>query len=225
MSDIFNKLSNLKGKLADLELNFDQEIKKEEGIEEYKKRMALKMPLIKEMQVSRLKFNVGNEQTIQCAQSTIKNFPFTLTLKNETSNEIFIDSSIHLFSTVLDMIRSITPENVNSEERRKLTVTRPFEAIQVHSKEYFLEDTEKVLNKFEFVYMAPWVKRVPDEKKKKVTNKWGANDYILCYGCSAQNYGQHWKKRCSYDRADDSYCINFYIATCLTCDPDNTKVY
>ena len=229
MSDIFNKLNNLKVRLADLEINFTEEIKKEEEIGLYKSRMDKKLPAIREYQTAKVKFNLGNEIILTSSLKTILSFPYKLTLKDEikfikSNDELFIDSSESLFSPIVEMIR-ISSNNPTFEGRNKIAITCSQEAIKVHAKEYFGEDTEKVLDRFEFVYSPEWIKKVLEAKPKKSINKWGPNDYILCYSCGTQNAGEHWKKRCSYDRANDSYCIDYFIATCMTCDPSNTLTY
>lgn len=235
MSNIFNKLNDLKGKLANLELDFESEIKKEEKVEDMKGRLEKKLPLVIKMQNSKLKLDIGNEIEIITTEQTILNFPFKLNLKEEilsSSNNIknskglFIDSSKFLFSPIINIIRHLS-DNPSFELNKDLIINCSEESLKVHAKEFFLEDTDKVLSKFNFQFVAPWerIKRTEVPKNKKNPNKWGPNDYILCYSCGSANDGNHWKKRCSYDRADDSYCISFYIATCLTCDPENTLTY
>ncbi len=229
MTDIFNKLNDIKSKLASLEVNITHEIKKEQIENVYKSRMETKLPQIIKYQKSKVKFNVGNEVTIICSLDTLLSFPFALSLKEEAlhiQNEkaIFVDASESLFSPVVDMIRFISQNSLNDNKKTLIVSSYP-SAIEKHSKEYFMDDTEKVLSRFIFVYKPFWVKSVPQEKKKKQLNKWSKNDYIQCYSCGAQNDGTFWRKRCSYDRADDSYCIGFYIATCMACDPSNTLTY
>lgn len=229
MSHIFNKLNSIKDKLANLEMNFETEVKKEEQVNHYKNRIDKKLPYIVKNQTSKIKFDIGGEAFIVAALSTIMDFPFTLTLKQEITNNssskpIFLDSSRNLFSAVINIIRNIATEPI-VEGKRKLIINCSVEALQAHSKEYFLEDTEKVLNQFDFQYDPPWVKKEKSQKPKKDIKKWGKGEYILCYACGQQNDGTFWRKRCSYDRNNDSYCIDFYIATCLNCDPDNTLTY
>lgn len=227
MSDIFNKLNQLKGKLTELEVNIADEVRKEQTMGSYKERLDKKLPLLREMQRERVNINVGNELLVTTSKSTINNFPFKLSIKEEvksTNNEIFVDSSESLFSGILEIIRSLS-NDPDIKEKRKLIVTCNTNALEIHAKEFFGEDTTKILEGFELISIPFWTKCKKEEKKRKDPNKWGADAYILCYSCGSQNDGTHWRKRCSYDRADDSYCIDFYIATCLTCDPSNTLTY
>lgn len=50
MSDIFNKLNQLKGKLTELEVNIADEVRKEQTMGSYKERLDKKLPLLREMQ-------------------------------------------------------------------------------------------------------------------------------------------------------------------------------
>lgn len=229
MTDIFNKLNDIKSKLASLEVNISHEIKKEENENVYKTRMDSKLPKIIKYQNSKVKFNVGNEVILMCSLDTLIAFPFSLSLKEEAlhikpGESLFIDASESLFAPIIEMIRFISENSLN-DNKKTLIVSACPSAIEKHSKEYFKDDTEKVISRFIFIYKPFWVKQEPKEKKKKQTNKWGKNDYILCYSCGAQNDGTFWRKRCSYDRADDTYCIGYYIATCMNCDPSNTLTY
>lgn len=227
MSDIFNKLNQLKGKLTELEVNIADEVRKEQTMGSYKERLEKKLPLLREMQRERVSINVGNEVQLITSKSTINNFPFKLSIKDEiktTQDEIFVDSSESLFSGILEIIRSLSSDP-EIKEKRKLIVTCNTQALEIHAKDFFSDDTQKVLEAFDLISVPFWTKVKKEERKKKDPNKWGADVYILCYSCGSQNDGTHWRKRCSYDRADDSYCIEFYIATCLTCDPSNTLTY
>jgi hypothetical protein len=227
MSNIFDKLNSIKGKLANLEVSFEAEVKKEEKSVDYKQRLEQKLPKLIKNQYKKVLFDIGNEVTIITSSETIYDFPYKLILKSIISNTnesipIFIDSSLVLFNPIISMIRHLSTEPLL---RKKMIINCPLEALIVHSKEYFLDDSDKVLDNFEFEYIPPWEKREKPCKSKKNPNKWNINDYIQCYSCGQQNDGTFWKKRCSYDRANDSYCIDFYIATCLTCDPENTLTY
>lgn len=227
MSNIFDKLNSIKGKLADLEINFEAEVKKEEKSVDYKQRIEQKLPKLIKNQFKKVLFDIGGEVTIITSSETIYDFPYKLSLKGliSDSNEsipIFIDSSFVLFTAIINIIRHLSTQPLL---RKKLIINCPLEALSVHSKEYFLEDSEKVLENFDFEYIPSWVKKEKTNKSKKNPNKWNINDSIQCYSCGQQNDGTFWKKRCSYDRANDSYCIEFHIATCLTCDPENTLTY
>lgn len=229
MTDIFAKLNNLKSKLQDLEVNVSEEVKKEESLKGLKARLDKKLPLVRQMQKSKVIINAGDEIKIATSEATINNFPYKLVLKDELKNlkqgeELFVDASEHLFSAVIDIIRTLSM-NPEINEIRSLVVSCHPDALTVFSKEMFLEDSKTVLDKFNFTYVAPWAKivRIPEKKKEK--NIWDASSPILCYSCGAVNTGTHWRKLSNSGRSDDSYCINGYIATCLNCDPNNTISY
>lgn len=229
MSDIFNKLNSLKGKLAELEKNVVHEVIVEDTTNTLKSRIDSKIPLIIATQSSKIRLDVGNECVLMTTLSTITNFPFKLTLKDiissANSNElIFVDASEQLFTPILDIIR-ILSEQPNFEGKKLIKTALSAEVVAHFCNNYFLEDTSKVLEKFDFIYTPPWIKRIKENKKKINPNKWSVNDYIQCYSCGQTNDGTFWKKRCSYDRQDDSYCINFFIATCTSCDPENSLTY
>lgn len=229
MSEIYNKLNSLKNRLNDLELTVTQEVKKEETQHIYKARMEKKLPLIKEMQNSKVSINAGQEATFTTSRFTIQSFPYSLSLKEDVKTlredeEVFVDSSESLFSAILDMIR-VLAENPALEAQKKLVIACHPDALRNHATEFFGEDTENVFKRFEFIYNPVWVKREVKHKPRQDPNKWPKDACIQCYSCGSQNEGSHWKKRCSYDRANDSYCIDYYIATCMTCDPGNTLTY
>lgn len=231
MTDIFNKLNLLKNKLNDLEQSVSEEVKREESKVIYKERINKKLPFVKEYQnsSSRVKINVGNELILQTSTNSINTFPYKLTLKDAIKNldkngEIFIDSSESLFSAILEIIRTIS-NNQNLEIQKKMIISCHPDALHIHANEYFLEDTDEVLKKFDFIYSPPWVKRVSQAKPRQDPNKWPKDTYILCYSCGSQNDGTHWRKHANSDRSNDNYCIDNYIATCLVCDPSNTLQY
>lgn len=233
MTDIFNKLNDIKSKLAELDKNIVVEIKKEKEENLYKNRMDSKLPKVIESQLSKIYLNIGNEIFLTCSLSSFINFPYKLSLKEEVmnysrsnskQNPIFIDSSESLFFPIIEIIRCLS-NNPDFEQIKTITVSSCPHSVEKHCKEFFLEDTEKVLSRFSFVFKPFWIKSQKAQKKTKLTNKWKSDAYILCYACGGQNDGTFWRKRCSYDRADDSYCIEFYIATCMNCDPDNTLTY
>ena len=232
MTNIFNKLNDLKGKLANLELDFESEIKKEETLEDMKGRLEKKLPLVIKMQNSKIKLDIGNELELITTEQTILNFPYKLSLKqdisscNNCSKGLFIDSSRNLFSPIINIIRHLS-NNPTSELNKDLIINCTLDSLKVHAKEYFLEDTDTVLSKFNFEFVPEWqrTKRAEIVKFKKSINKWGKNDYILCYSCGSANEGQHWRKKCSYDRAEDTYSVGGFIATCINCDPENTLTY
>lgn len=229
MSDIFNKLNSLKGKLSVLEQNVIPEVKVEDTVDTYKSRISNKIPSIISSQSSKIRLDIGNECILMTTLPTIINFPFKLTLKdviaslsfNET---VFVDASENLFTPILDIIR-ILSEEPNFEGKKVIKTTLSVEVVAHFCNDFFLDDTSKILEKFDFIYTPPWIKRVKESKKKVNPNKWSTSDYIQCYSCGQTNDGTFWKKRCSYDRQDDSYCINFFIATCTNCDPENTLTY
>ena len=74
MTSIFNKLNDIKGKLASLEENITTEIKKEEEINFYKQRIDKKIPFIIKQQKSKIKLNVGNEFTYVTSIESILSF-------------------------------------------------------------------------------------------------------------------------------------------------------
>lgn len=229
MTDIFNRLNSLKNKLNDLEQTVTTEVKREEIQGIYKDRVDKKLPLIREMQNSKLIINAGDEDILVTSKTTISRFPYKLSLKEEikflgTEEELYIDTSLHLFSPILEIIRFLA-ENPNPESKKKLVIESHPDAIKVHAKEFFLEDTEKVINNFELIYSPPWVKRKVEQKSRQDPNKWPKDTYVCCYSCGTQNDGTHWRKKATYDRANDNYCIDNYIATCLNCDPGNTLQY
>lgn len=229
MSDIFNKLNGLKGKLAELEKNVVVESNVEVVTNTFKSRIESKIPLLISSQKSKVRLDIGNECILITTLSTIKDFPYKLTLKEHInipndSEPYFIDSSEQLFTPILDMIRYLS-ENPQFEGKKLIKTSISVEAVAHYCKEYFLEDTSAVLEKFDFIYTPNWIKRIKEIKKRFNPNKWMPGDYIQCYSCSSNNDGTFWKKRCSYDRQDDSYCINFFIATCTNCDPENTLSY
>ena len=226
MSDIYNKLNSLKSKLNNLEQTVSEEVKKEQSNIIYKDRLNQKLPIIKENQLNKIKFNVGNEVTLMTSNYSIKNFPYKLTLKDEIlggENEIFVDSSESIFSAILEIIRTLANEKL--DVKKQLVVTCNIHALEIHAKEYFQDDTAEVLKKFDLIFNPPWVKKFTEKKPKRDPNKWTPDIYILCYSCGTQNDGSHWRKRATYDRGNDSYCIDNYIATCLSCDPENTLQY
>jgi len=229
MSDIFNRLNSLKNKLNDLEQTVTTEVKREEIQGVYKERIDKKLPMIREMQNNKLKINLGDEDLIFTSRITINKFPFKLSLKEEIKNigseeELYLDSSVSLFSSIIEIIRNLA-ENPTPEKKKNIVITCHPDALRAHAKEYFLEDTDKVFNNFELVYSPPWVKRKVEQKSKQDPNKWPKDVYICCYSCGNQNDGTHWRKRANYDRSNDNYCIDNYIATCLNCDPSNTLQY
>lgn len=169
MSDIFNKLNQLKGKLTELEVNIADEVRKEQTMGSYKERLDKKLPLLREMQRERVNINVGNELLVTTSKSTINNFPFKLSIKEEvksTNNEIFVDSSESLFSGILEIIRSLS-NDPDIKEKRKLIVTCNTNALEIHAKEYFGEDTTKILEGFELISIPFWTKCKKEEKKEK----------------------------------------------------------
>lgn len=229
MSDIFNKLNSLKEKLAELEQSKVPEVVIEETKNTYKSRIDSKLPAIIALQSSKIKLDIGNECTLMTTLSTITNFPYKLILKDIVNSvslrePIFIDASENLFTPILDIIRVLS-EEPNFEGKRVIKTSLSVEVVAHFCRDFFLEDTSKILEKFDFIYTPPWIKRVKENKKKVNPNKWSPNDYIQCYSCGQTNDGTFWKKRCSYDRQDDSYCINFFIATCTNCDPENSLTY
>lgn len=229
MSDIFSKLNNLKDKLNDLEMTVSEEVKKEQIQGVYKERIEKKMPQIRQNLNEKVKINTGDEAVLITSQNSIKNFPYKLSIKEEVNNlrsseELWVDSSESLFTVILEIIRFLT-NNPNLEAQRKLVIFCHPEALKIHAKEFFLEDTDTVLEKFELIYCCPWVKRKVQSKQKQDPNKWNKMVNIKCYNCGAENDGTHWRKKPNYDRSDDDYCVEGYIATCLVCDPDNSRNY
>lgn len=228
MSDIFNRLNSLKNKLNDLELTVTTEVKKEEIQGVYRDRIDKKLPYIREMQNSKLKINVGDETTITTSHFAINNFPYKLSLKEDIkfigTDELYVDSSESLFSSIVDIIRVLS-NDPKLEGQKKLVISCHPDALKIHAKDYFLEDTDKVIGMFELIYSPPWVKRKVQHKPRQDPNKWSKDSIIQCYSCGSQNDGTHWRKKASYDRGNDNYCIDNYIATCMNCDPSNTLQY
>jgi hypothetical protein len=227
MSDIFSKLNNLKDKLNDLEMTVSEEVKKEQIQGVYKVRIQKKMPQVRQNLSEKVKINTGDEAVLITSQNSIKNFPYKLSIREEVSNlrsdeELWVDSSESLFTVILEIIRFLT-NNPNLEAQRKLVIFCHPEALKIHAKEFFLEDTDTVLEKFELVYCCPWIKRKVMSKQKTEKNKWNRNVSIKCYKCLSQNDGTHWKKKPVFDDPEDNFTIEGYIAICLVCDSDNTK--
>jgi len=229
MSDIFSKLNNLKNKLNDLEMTVSEEVKKEQIQGIYKDRIEEKMPQVRQNLREKVKINTGDESVLVTSQNSIKKFPYKLSFRDEVSvlksdEELWVDSSESLFTVILEIIRVLS-NNPHLEAQRKLVIFCHPEALKIHAKEFFLEDTDKVLEKFELIYCCPWIKRKVQSKQKQDPNKWNKNVNIKCYSCGNDNDGTHWKKKPNYHRSDDEYCVEGYIATCMTCDSDNTLNY
>lgn len=242
MTNILNKLLDIRNKIASLDIKpIKEQLKSTE--DSYQKRIDDKLPKIIQSQNGKVSLNAGNEFIFIISHETIINFPFSLSLKSEikewkSKEPIFIDASKNLFEPIVNIIRYmisyVCAKNENTHEdihlitnvnRLFLKIRVPTEQLKVKAKEFFGDDTGKIFDLIGLDYIPFWKEIVNKKKEVQALNKWRKTDYILCYSCGAENDGTFWKKKISYDRANDNYAIDNYIATCLVCDSNNTLEY